>query len=37
VALEYFGIKITFEELDKYSNQFENMLIENNLSFKKEY
>jgi len=28
IALEYFGIEITFEELDKYSNQFATMLIE---------
>ena len=33
IALEYFGIKLTFEELDKYSNQFANMLIRN--GFKK--
>jgi len=29
MALEYFGVKITFAELDKYSNQFANMLIKN--------
>ncbi|KKL85918.1 hypothetical protein LCGC14_1949960, partial [marine sediment metagenome] len=26
MALEYYGVEITFEELDKYSNQFANML-----------
>jgi long-chain acyl-CoA synthetase len=29
MALEYFGVEITFRELDEYSNQFANMLIEN--------
>ncbi|MFX0126386.1 MAG: AMP-binding protein [Candidatus Hodarchaeota archaeon] len=33
MALQYFGVEITFAELDKYSNQFANMLIEN--GFKK--
>ncbi|KKL05229.1 hypothetical protein LCGC14_2608160, partial [marine sediment metagenome] len=26
MALEYYGVEITFEELDNYSNQFANML-----------
>ena len=29
MALEYYGVEITFEELDIYSNQFANMLKEN--------
>ncbi len=29
MALEYYGLEITFEELDKYSNQFANMLNKN--------
>jgi len=33
MALQYFGVEITFADLDKYSNQFANMLIEN--GFKK--
>ena len=33
MALEYYGVEITFEELDKYSNQFANMLNKN--GFKK--
>ncbi|MFW9825918.1 MAG: AMP-binding protein [Candidatus Thorarchaeota archaeon] len=28
IALEFFGLEITFAELDNYSNQFANMLIE---------
>ncbi len=28
VALSYFGVKITFRDIDMYSNQFANMLIE---------
>jgi long-chain acyl-CoA synthetase len=31
MALEYYGMEMTFAELDKYSNQFANMLIENGL------
>ncbi|KKM68476.1 hypothetical protein LCGC14_1460440, partial [marine sediment metagenome] len=33
MALEYFGLEMTFAELDKYSNQFANMLRNN--GFKK--
>ena len=33
MALEYYGVEITFDELDKYSNQFANMLSKN--GFKK--
>ncbi|MHA2009109.1 MAG: AMP-binding protein [Promethearchaeota archaeon] len=33
MALEYYGLEMTFAELDKYSNQFATMLIEN--GFKK--
>ena len=33
IALAYLGIEITFKELDNYSNQFANMLVEN--GFKK--
>ncbi len=33
IALTYLGVEITFDELDDYSNQFANMLIEN--GFKK--
>ncbi|MBW1643708.1 MAG: AMP-binding protein [Deltaproteobacteria bacterium] len=33
IALGYLGVDITFSELDKYANQFANMLIEN--GFKK--
>jgi len=29
IALEFLGVEITFSELDRYSNQFANMLIEN--------
>jgi len=29
IALSYFGVEITFGELDEYSNQFANMLIQN--------
>ncbi|TFG13399.1 MAG: AMP-dependent synthetase [Promethearchaeota archaeon] len=30
IAFVFFGIELTFGEIDKYSNQFANMLIENN-------
>jgi long-chain acyl-CoA synthetase len=33
MALEYLGVEITFKEIDEYSNQFANMLIDN--GFKK--
>jgi len=33
MALEYLGVEITFREIDEYSNQFANMLIDN--GFKK--
>jgi long-chain acyl-CoA synthetase len=31
MALEYLGVEITFREIDEYSNQFANMLIDNGL------
>ena len=33
VALAYLGVEITYSELDRYANQFANMLVEN--GFKK--
>ncbi|MDP2863792.1 MAG: AMP-binding protein, partial [Desulfobacterales bacterium] len=30
-AFSYFGVEVTFAQLDKYSNKFANMLIQNGL------